>query len=220
MDTMFPGLDADAHQRIGAIIRYPVPVNQGEHLIRSRDRFTHLYSVHDGSFKAYEDDSIGREHIIGFSYSGELMGFHAITTGYYRANFVALEDSRLAAIPYQKLLELFDEIPGLFDFILRAMSQNIGRVERLDGNHAAEVRLAAFLASLPRRLRAESHSADTFRLPMSRRDVANYLRLVPETVSRIFSRFVRGGLIKVDGQDITLLEPVRLAEIGEPLGEV
>ncbi|MBU6509329.1 MAG: winged helix-turn-helix domain-containing protein [Gammaproteobacteria bacterium] len=55
---------------------------------------------------------------------------------------------------------------------------------------------------------------------MSRRDVANYLRLVPETVSRMFSRFVREGLIRVDGQDITLLQLARLEEIGKPRGEI
>ncbi|MGH8279769.1 MAG: helix-turn-helix domain-containing protein [Gammaproteobacteria bacterium] len=55
---------------------------------------------------------------------------------------------------------------------------------------------------------------------MSRRDIGNYLRLVPETVSRQFSRFARDGLIAVDGQDVTLLQRQRLAEIGEPLGDL
>lgn len=220
MEIMFPGLDADAHRRIAAVIHYPIHVDRGEHLVRSGDRFHDLYSVHDGVFKAYVDDANGREHVWGFNVQGELMGLHAITTGHYQANFVALEPSRVAAIPYSQLLTLLDQIPPLFDFLMRAASGRLGILERLSGDHAAQVRMAAFLVSLPRRFQRLTHAPGTFRLPMSRRDVANYLRLVPETVSRMFSRFVREGLIRVDGQDITLLQLARLEEIGKPLGEL
>lgn len=220
VDVMFHGVGAEAQRKIAACMRYPVEVARGKHLVRSGAVFTHLYSVHDGAFKAYADDNSGREHVWGFFMPGNLVGLHAITTGHYWADFVALEDSRVGAIPFNELNQLFQEFPELFDFVTRAISQNIDRMERLSGDYPAEVRLAAFLASLPRHLRPLPQSADSFRLPMSRRDIAEYLRLVPETVSRMLSRFVRSGWIRVSGPRVTLLDRARLEEIGKPLGEL
>lgn len=220
VDVMFPGLDAEAHRQIAAVIRYPITVARGEHLVRSGDPFHHLYVVHDGLFKDYVGDASGREHVWGFSVPGEFMGLHAITPGRYQASFVALEASCVASLSYPKLLRLFDEIPALYEFLMRAASQVIGRMQRLGGNYTAEVRLAAFLMSFPGHYQRLAIAPDTYRLPMTRRDIANYLRLVPETVSRLFSHFTREGLIRVDGANVTLLQPARLEQISESLGEV
>lgn len=220
MDIMFPGLDTEAHRLIAAAIRYPVTIARGEHLVRSGDPFHHLYMVHDGLFKAYVGDASGREHVWDFDLPGEIMGLHAIMPGRYQASFMALESSRIASLSYPKLLRLFEQIPDLYEFLMRSASQVIGRLERLGGNHTAEVRLAAFLASLPGRYQALAVAPDTYGLLMTRRDIANYLRLVPETVSRLFSRFARDGLIRVDGSNVTLLRRARLEQISEPLGGV
>ncbi len=48
---------------------------------------------------------------------------------------------------------------------------------------------------------------------MSRQDIANYLRLAPETVSRILARFQKDGLVKADRRHVALLDPAGLAEI-------
>lgn len=217
---MFRGLDPDIQEKISAVVRYPVNVVRGRHLVRSGTPFTHLYSVHDGSFKACADDSSGREHVWGFFAAGDLVGLHAVTTGRYWADFVALEDSRVAAVPFHELNSLFRQFPALFDFVTRAISQNIDRMERLTGDFTAEVRLAALLASLPRHFQPLPGAPDCYRLPMSRREVADYLRLAPETVSRALSRFVRSGWIRVSGPRITLLNRAQLEAIGRPLGEV
>jgi CRP/FNR family transcriptional regulator len=52
---------------------------------------------------------------------------------------------------------------------------------------------------------------------MSRRDLANYLRLATETVSRVFSRFEQVGLISVDRRKVTLRDPDKLARVGHCL---
>ncbi|MGH8279175.1 MAG: Crp/Fnr family transcriptional regulator, partial [Gammaproteobacteria bacterium] len=153
---MFPGLDAEAHRQIAAAIRFPVVVRRGEHLVRSGDGFHHLYSVHDGAFKAYVSDAAGREHVWGFGVPGDLMGLHAITSRRYQANFVALEDSRVASLSYTRLLTLFERVPGLLELMLRSASGQIARLERLNGDHAANVRIAAFLTSLPHHFKAHA----------------------------------------------------------------
>jgi CRP/FNR family transcriptional regulator len=52
---------------------------------------------------------------------------------------------------------------------------------------------------------------------MSRGDIANYLRLAAETVSRVLSRFRAQQLIAIEGRDLELLSPKKLREIGQAL---
>ena len=78
----------------------------------------------------------------------------------------------------------------------------------LAGNHTAEDRMAAFLIGLSRRYAARGFRADRFQLTMSRADIANYLRLAAETVSRILRRF----------QDISYQDIARITRV--PVGTV
>ena len=72
------------------------------------------------------------------------------------------------------------------------------------GSMAAEQRLAAFLLSLSRRYQRLGFAADRFILRMTREEIGSYLGLTLETVSRVFSRFQRQGLIGVHQREIDL----------------
>ena len=75
---------------------------------------------------------------------------------------------------------------------------------------AAEDRLITFLVNLSKRFSDRNFSKTQFNLPMSRHDIANYLGLAPETVSRLFGRLTDLGLIAVEGRHIDLID---LAEL-------
>jgi CRP/FNR family transcriptional regulator len=66
---------------------------------------------------------------------------------------------------------------------------------------------------LSRRFAARGFSAKRFRLSMTRTDIANYLRLASETVSRVLSRFQDDGLLRVERRDIELLQPAQLGAL-------
>jgi len=85
------------------------------------------------------------------------------------------------------------------------------------GRKVALERLAIFLHSLSLRLRRMRRDPHCFELPMSRRDLANYLGLVIETVSRLFSRLSELGVIEVRRKTIRILDPARLQALA---GEV
>src|SRR5690606_41400786 len=74
----------------------------------------------------------------------------------------------------------------------------------------ADERMAAFLISLSRRYAARGFSPTRFQLTMARTDIANYLRLAAESVSRVFRRFQDDKLIRVARRDIELLDVKRL----------
>jgi CRP/FNR family transcriptional regulator len=73
--------------------------------------------------------------------------------------------------------------------------------------------MAAFLIGLARRCAARGLSQTRLRLPMTRTDMANYLRLAAETVSRILRRFQEDGIVRVERRDLEILDRARLEDI-------
>jgi len=58
-------------------------------------------------------------------------------------------------------------------------------------------------------------SSTRFRLPMARTDIGNYLGLAVETVSRVFTRFQKNGLLKVEGKEVEIIDHHQLCEIAD-----
>jgi CRP/FNR family transcriptional regulator len=101
-------------------------------------------------------------------------------------------------------------MPGLQQQLFRLLSHDIGKASLLAGNYSADERMAAFLISVSRRYAERGFSATRFTLSMSRTDIANYLRLTPETVSRVFRRFQNEKLLRVARRELEFLDPARL----------
>jgi CRP/FNR family transcriptional regulator len=81
----------------------------------------------------------------------------------------------------------------------------------------SEQRLAAFLINLSQRLTALGYSSTDFIMRMSREEIGNYLGLTLETVSRLFSRFAREGVIRVNQREVKILDMAALNElVGKP----
>ena len=87
----------------------------------------------------------------------------------------------------------------------------------LAGDWSADQRLAAFLIGISRRLAARGFSATRFQLTMPRTDIANYLRLAPETVSRVLRRFQEDRLLQVDRRELELLDHDALETLAAPV---
>src|SRR5690606_4704882 len=81
------------------------------------------------------------------------------------------------------------------------------------GGMRSEQRLAAFLLNLSQRYAALGYSSTEFVLRMSREEIGNYLGLTLETASRLFSRFAREGLIKINQREVRLLDVPTLKQM-------
>lgn len=213
------GLDQADLERMDALVARSPVMHEGEHLFRVGDAFKAIYAVRSGCYKSYTVDSEGREHVLGFHLPGELLGLDAIYPGRHVCNALALDTSAVCIMPYAELNDLVGRIDGLRTQLLRLMSKDLADAATLAGDFSAEERLAGFLIGLSRRLKQRGYSATELNLPMSRRDIANYLRLTPETVSRVFTRFEKEGIIGVEQRQIRLLDAVRLHSLGSCLDE-
>lgn len=202
------GLSLDELERLDDLISTRRRIKRGDHLYRAGDAFDSIYAIRSGFFKTDVLLEDGRDQVTGFQMAGELLGLDGISTEHHTCNAIALEDSEICAIPFNRLESLSREIHNLQHHFHKVMSREIVRdhgVMMLLGTMRAEERLAAFLLNLSQRFTARGFSHAEFYLRMTREEIGSYLGLKLETVSRAFSRFQEEGYIAVQQKHIRIL---------------
>jgi CRP/FNR family transcriptional regulator len=207
------GYDKSSLAELHVLVEHVGPFREGEHLFREGDEFNAIAAVRAGTVKTYLLDADGREQVLGFHLPGEVIGLDAIHAARYPCNAVALDTVMLCRFSFPKMAMLATRMPGLQAQLFRLLSQDIGKAALLAGDFSADERMAAFLVALSRRFARRGFSATRLHLTMSRTDIANYLRLAPETVSRVLRRFQSDGLVAVDRRELEILSPDRLAAL-------
>lgn len=207
------GYDKARLREMHVLVEHTGPYEEGQHVFREGDEFNSIAAVRSGTMKTYVTDLDGREQVLGFYLPGEVIGLGGISRSRYPCNAVALEAVQLCRFSFPRMATLATKVPGLQQELFRLMSEDIGKAGLLAGDFDADERLAAFLVSLSRRYALRGLPALRLHLPMSRTDIANYLRLAPETVSRILRRFRDEQLVRAERREIELLDRPRLEEL-------
>ena len=203
------GLDVDALEQIDGLVTTRTRLRKGATLFRTGDRFASLYAIRSGSCKTVALAADGHEQIAGYHMAGEILGLDGIGTDSHGCQAVALEDTEVCALPFERLQALALQSSGFQRNLYRLISREIARGHALIlmlGTMHAEQRLAAFLLDLSQRYHARGYSSCEFVLRMTREEIGSYLGLKLETVSRLFSRFQREGLLQVEGRVVKLLD--------------
>ena len=211
------GFDKSALGELHVLVEHVGPFHEGEHIFREGDEFTAIAAVRAGTVKTYVIDPDGHEQVLGFFLPGEVIGLNAIHQSRYPCNAVALDKAMLCRFSFPKMALLASRLPGLQAQLFRLLSQDIGKAALLAGDYSADQRMAAFLVSLSRRYAQRGFSATRFHLTMSRTDIANYLRLAPETVSRVLRRFQEDRMVTVERREISLDDAAALAALAKPV---
>lgn len=211
------GMDKSALSDLHVLVDHVGPLHAGEHIFREGDAFEAIAAVRAGTVKTYVVDRDGNEHVLGFHLPGEVIGLNAIDGEQYPCNAVALDTVMLCKFSFPKISVLAARLPGLQKQLFRLLSRDIGRAALLAGDWTADQRLAAFLVALSRRLAERGFSPTRFQLTMARTDIANYLRLAPETVSRVLRRFQEDGVLKVERREVELLGREQLEALAAPV---
>ena len=194
-------------EKLDRIIERKKPLKRNELLFQVGSSFDSIYVVRSGSLKTYSPTIDGQEQVTGFHLPGELLGLDAIGSGHHPCVAKALETTSVCEIPFDRLEQLTQELPTLQHQLLRLMSKEIFDDQELMlllGKKTAEARLSAFLLSISLRFKQRGFSSTEFYLSMSRNDIANYLGLAVETVSRMFTRFQEEGIINAERKHIVI----------------
>lgn len=216
-DVCLPAsLDSEDLKRVDAIVRDKFPLDRGDVLFHQGHSFTALYVVRSGSLKTYVDGPDGDTQILGFHLPGEIMGIGGLTGEHYPSSAEALEHSSICELPYRQLQLISDTVPALQRQLVRIISRHVVAEQEhtiMMGKQQAQRRLAIFVRSLADRHERLSRDAQLLTLSMTRSDIANYLGLVIETVSRLFSRMEADGILEVNRKSVRILRRDLLNEL-------
>jgi len=179
--------------------------------------FDGLYVVRLGAMKTSMTDIDGGEHVLAFPMKGDLLGSDGICQGKYMSDVVALTDCDLIRIPAEELYAQERSCNDLERVAYWAISREMVQEQSayaMTNMPRTEARVAHFLGIQSQRFAAMGYSPSQFILPMTRRDIGNYLNVTLESVSRAFSALRRDGIIDVERREIRIFSNEALLNFG------
>ena len=187
---------------------------KGDYLYRAGEYLSDLYILKSGSTKTELISESGTAQIVSFHFPGALLGLDSMSDHQALTSVIFLENCNVCAIPYTAFTTLSAQIPQLQEDIISRLSADIAHCHELmlsTNNYTAEQRVALFVLELAGHQSAHSNDMQKpaeqhLHLSMSRNDIANYLGLTAETVSRILSKFERDGWIQVESKHLKLID--------------
>ena len=212
----FPGLLGENCPESGSPIRISLnefSYKKGSEIFGEKEPADYVYQVLTGTVRSYKLLSDGRRQIGAFHLAGDIFGLEIGTDHRFTAEAVVDTTVRLMK---RRSLELVAESDAMVARNLLSMTtSNLRHAEDhmlLLGRKTSLERVAAFLIEMDKRLTATGVLA----LPMCRRDIADYLGLTLETVSRALSRLHGLGVLGFIGNNqrqIVLLDREKLASL-------
>lgn len=190
-------------------------LGKGEQLFEENTVADHVYTLTAGAMRLFKLLPDGRRQIIGFALPGDFLGLTASQRYFYSTESIA--NSTLCRFKQADLAVLFRLFPQMQDRLLRMTSgelaaaqdqmMSLGRKEPVE-------RVASFLANLTRRLRRFGDPGPCITLPMTRADIADYLGLTIETISRSFTKLKTARIIRLPSPErVFIADAARLAAL-------
>lgn len=192
-------------------------VEAKEHIFREGDAVSNVYKVEVGHVCIYKMLSDGRRQVIDFAYPGDLIGLGAM--GEHGNNAQATSRTRIRCIPTAVLHRTVRDDARLGLKLYEAVSRELSAARELlftVCQRTATERIAAFLMALSRRNERNNENALEFVLPMTRVDIADFLGLTIETVSRTFTKLRTEGVIDLSQSVlVTITDMGRLKDLAD-----
>jgi CRP/FNR family transcriptional regulator, anaerobic regulatory protein len=184
-------------------------VRGGATLFHEGARTDSLHLVRSGTLKCVKTAEDGYEQVLAFAASGDVLGFEALSAGREPIGAVALEDSSVYVLALRELDAWRHRFPALDRGLQLALSRRLahsGEAAEMMAAVAAEARLARFVLWLSARMAERGQSPRRLRLRMSRRDIASFLGVAHETVSRSFGVLAECGCLRVENRELEIVD--------------
>lgn len=185
-------MSSDAAIFAGA--RRPIVVPRGRQLFAEDDPVLALYRIERGCVRLQVNERNGARHILAFLFPGDV-----ICAGLQKhwASAEAVCESVVLKAPTSALLQLMQTDPAAAAALLEASERTVSQLAHHVGRlfqDSAAARISWFLGWMAERAGADGVAE--FEVPMDQRDIADFLGLAPETVSRVFAQLEAAGLLR------------------------
>lgn len=182
-----------------------------ETVFADEEMTTSFYIVLEGVMRLYKLLPDGRRQIVGFALRGDFLGMSTSGRNHFSADAIGPVD--VCRFSKASFLRFAEDRPHLLrrinELAIGELSQARDHMVLL-GRRSAEEKVATFLISWRDRLARQREPSDTLPLPMGRQDIADYLGLTIETVSRTFTRLERDGVIEIIPGGVRLRDSARV----------
>ena len=188
-----------------------------ENIFIQLDESVKLYNITEGNVKIYQLMNDGRIQIIGFLYPGDFFGSYK--NGKYNYSADAIGNVKVCVFDQEKLDKYIEKNISLAKELLHLTSHELtlaqDRISVL-GKFGATERLRKFIFNISEQRKRIGWKNNPISLPMTRQDIADYLGLTIETVSREFSKLKTSNIIKIlNSKQIFITDFKKLSDISE-----
>jgi len=181
------------------------------HVFYTGDHSSSVYVIHSGSVKTYVITEDGEEQVLGFYFGGDVLGLDALGGNSHIISADTLETTSICKLPLTHFRSQ-EMIPRFFNLISSQQAHDYDLLLMLASKNS-DGRMASFLVSLSKRFHAHGYSENEYNLSMCRHDIASYLGLTIETVSRTLRRFRDSGLLEISRRKVRILDIEGLRKI-------
>ena len=184
-------------------------LHRGDFLYEQGERASNTYVVAAGALKVWTGDASGDQQVVGFLSQGDLAGAELTRDGRHGSTAQALDTTSVCVVSTHKLMSALAGSPAAARAVFDSMGARLDDMANLllrVGQKNAEQRLASFLVGLLDKQRHLGLVTDRIELPMSRADMASYLSLAVETVSRLLTRLQGAGAVKVQRSHVDVVD--------------
>ncbi len=214
VSVMCRGLDARVTHRVAEISSRQV-CRARETVFFEGDPGQYVYEVVEGVLKLCKLMPDGRQQITGFLYPGQLFGLVLDNDYVYTAE--AVSDVVLIRYPIGQLDKMTEEVPGLGRSLLALTTHELVAAQEqmlLLGRKSSVEKVASFLMRLSDANDERGDDPLSLHIPMVRSDIADYLGLTPETVSRTITKLKTVGVIQLQPHNtVAIRDAEQLADL-------
>lgn len=198
----------EATEIINTLVKKISILDIGEHIYHQNENMKNIFVLNSGCCKEYALDEDGNEKINHFYLPGDILALESMASKKYIFSVMALQQSQIYIIPCETLFHSMQKSPILLRQFSYMISHRIQHYSDIPMTTNAKQRIAAFLIMIFDKLQVYplDKEQDYFSLPMSQFDIANFLGLAHETVSRVFHLFQKNLLLKITNKKIYITD--------------
>jgi CRP-like cAMP-binding protein len=193
-----------------------VVFKKGQIIMHEGNKPNGVYCIQSGKCKTHKLGIEGKEQIIRFAKTGDLLGYRSILSDEpLSASITALEDTKSCFIPKQELFEILEINPQFSMELMKIACHELGEAGKIITNLAQKTvreRLAEMLLILEKTFGITSEG--NIDVSLTREEIANLVGTATESTIRLLSEFKEDELIILKGRKIKLINKPKLAKIG------
>lgn len=182
------------------LTKFELIFNQDDFIYKKGDSVTSLYVIQSGAIKIEKEVEGGSNHVSGFYFAGDIIGLESMGLEQHRYNAIALKDTYVCEIRLKKLATISESTAILQQRLNILLSRRLREIEEhLYSTRYLQIdqRLLDFLHVLStKNIEYVDSSSNRFVLPMAKSDIANYLGMRAESLSRAIRQLEVQGVIK------------------------